>query len=291
MGQYRFKRSFSDNSDISEKLFDLLEIVFPGIRDGAKQIQELGVTWESASTPFIKFQNDIAISHVGVLEIPMHIMSHTMTVGGIHAVATHPEFQRRGYYREVMTEVLKHCDQQYKTLVLTTSNPEFYTPFGFRIIPEYLFKTKCKAPVGSNGFRVLDIADHQDLELLHRLLEVRSPVSHIVGIVNEKPLFCFNEGGRSLYYAADLDLISCMTIENNQLHIFDIVAPQISPLTEILARIPQVIAEVFVYFSPELLDIEETQAFPYQLDDGLLMVRGEFAAEGQKFMLPRSARC
>ncbi|MBD2494477.1 GNAT family N-acetyltransferase [Nostoc sp. FACHB-280] len=291
MSQYRFKRSFAENTDISEQLFNLLELVFPGIRDGAEQIQRLGVSWESASTPFIKFQNDIAISHVGVLEIPMQIMSQTLTVGGIHAVATHPEFQRRGYYREVMTEVLKYCDQLYKTLVLTTSNPEIYTPFGFRIIPEYLFQTKCKLQAGSNGFRVLDIADHQDLELLHRLLEVRSPVSHIVGIFNEKPLFCFNEGGRSLYYAADLDLISCMSRENQQLHIFDLVAPQIYPLTEILARIPYSIEEVFIYFSPELLDIEQIEAFPHKLDDGVLMVRGEFAAEGQKFMLPRSGRC
>lgn len=291
MSQYRFKRSFADDSKVSEKLFELLEIVFPGISNAAQQIKQLGVAWESASTPFINFHNNIAISHVGVLEIPMQIMNNTMTVGGIHAVATHPEFRRRGYYREVMEEVLRYCDQLYQTLVLTTSNPEYYTPFGFRIIPEYIFKTKCKAQIGTNGFRVLDITAHQDVELLHRLLETRSPVSHIIGIVKEKPLFCFNEGSRTLYYAADLDLISCMNIENSQLHIFDIVAPKIHPLTEILERIPQIIEEVFIYFSPELLDLADIQALPYQIDDGVLMVRGEFAAEGQKFMLPRSARC
>ncbi|MBE9006297.1 GNAT family N-acetyltransferase [Fortiea sp. LEGE XX443] len=291
MSQYSFQRSFADEYGVSEKLFELLEIVFPGISNGAVQIKQLGVAWEDASTPFIYFHNNIAITHVGVLKIPMQIMNDTMTVGGIHAVATHPEFRRRGYYREVMEEVLTYCDQLYKTLVLTTSNPEFYTPFGFRIIPEYIFKTKCKAQVGSNGFRVLNIADHQDVELLHRLLERRSPVSHILGVVNEKPLFCFNEGSRILYYAADLDLICCMNIENNQLHLFDVVATQIYPLTEILARIPQLIAEVFIYFSPEMLDLEDIQAVPYQLEDGVLMVRGEFAAEGQKFMLPRSARC
>lgn len=291
MSQFHFQHSFSEDYNLIDKLLDLLEVVFPGISEAAEQIKTLGVCWESASTPFIYFHNDLAITHVGVLEIPMQIVNKRVTVGGIHAVATHPEFRRRGYYRQVMVEVLKYCDQHYETLVLTTSNPEFYTPFGFRVIQEYLFKSKCNSIYSSNGFRVLNIGDNQDVELLHRLLSTRSPVSNLVGIIKEKALFCFNEGSRTLYYAEDLDLIACMMIENSQLHLFDVVATQIYPLKQILSRIPQIIEEVVIYFSPELLDVEDIQAVPYQLEDGVLMVRGEFAAEGQKFMLPRSARC
>lgn len=291
MGQYRFKRSFAEDSNLSQQMFDLLEVVFPGMRDAAAEIKKLGASWESASTPFICFQNDIAISHVGVLEIPMQIMNNLTTVGGIHGVATHPEFRRQGYYRKVMEEVLSYCDTLYKTLVLTAPNPDFYTPFGFRVIPEYRFNTQVNSQSGSNGFRVLDTANYQDVELLHRLLQTRSPVSNIVGVVNEKPVFCFNEGGRTLHYAEDLDLITCMNIENTTLHLFDVVATQIYPLKQILSRIPDIIAEVIIYFSPDRLDLDNIQAFPYQLEDTVLMVRGEFTAQGQKFMLPRSARC
>jgi predicted N-acetyltransferase YhbS len=291
MSQYRFKRSFAEDSNVSQQMFDLLEIVFPGMRDAAEEIRKLGAPWEDASTPFICFHNDIAISHVGVLEIPMQIMNNLTTVGGIHGVATHPEFRRQGYYRKVIEEVLGYCDKLYQTLVLTTPNPDFYTSFGFRAIPEYIFKTQVNSQGGSNGFRVLNTADRQDVELLHRLLETRSPVSQIVGIVNEKPVFCFNEGSRILHYAEDLDLIACMNIENNTLHLFDIVATQIPSLKEILSRIPDIIAEVVIYFSPDLLDLDSIQAFPYQLEDTVLMVRGEFPAQGQKFMLSRSGRC
>jgi len=291
MNQYRFKRSFDENVNVSQKMFDLLEIVFPGMRNAAAEIKKLGASWEDASTPFICFQDDVAISHVGVLEIPMQIMNHLTTVGGIHAVATHPNFRRQGYYRAVMEEVLRYCDHLYETLVLTTPNPDFYTPFGFRMLPEYIFKTPVNSQAGSNGFRVLNTGDPQDVELLHRLLETRSPVSHVVGVVNEKPVFCFNEGSRILHYAEDLDLITCMNIENRTLHLYDVVTTQIYPLTEILSRIPDIIAEVVIYFTPDLLNLDAIQAFPYQLEDTVLMVRGEFAAEGQKFMLPRSARC
>lgn len=291
MSQYRFKRSFDEDAHVSQRMFDLLDIVFPGIRDAATEIKNLGASWENASTPFIYFQNDIAISHVGVLEIPMYIMNQLTTVGGIHAVATHPEFRRQGYYRQVMAEVLNYCDKLYKTLVLTTPNPDFYTPFGFRQLPEYRFKTQVNSQGGSDGLRVLNVTNQQDLELLHRLLEKRSPVSHVLGVVNEKPVFCFNEGSRNLHYAEDLDLIICMNIENNTLHLFDVVATPIPSLKAILSRIPHIVDEVFIYFSPDLLDVETTVAFPYQLEDTALMVRGEFAALGQKFMLPRSARC
>ncbi|MBW4646649.1 MAG: GNAT family N-acetyltransferase [Goleter apudmare HA4340-LM2] len=291
MIQYRFKRSFSNDANLSYQLFNLLEVVFPGISNAITQIQKLGITWEAASTPFIRFHDDKAVTHVGVLEIPMQIMNNTVTVGGIHAVATHPEFRRRGYYREVMEEVLRYCDQRYQTLLLTTSNPEFYTPFGFRIIPEHLFKIQCNSINDSNGFQVLNFAEHQHIRLLHRLLETRVPISNIVGVVNEKSLFCFNEGRNILHYAEDLDLITCMSIKNHQLHLFDLVTTQIYPLQEILSRIPQNITEVVIYFSPELLDVGDIEVLPYFFDGGVLMVRGVFAAESEKFMLPRSARC
>ncbi|WP_348234369.1 GNAT family N-acetyltransferase [Trichocoleus sp. DQ-U1] len=273
------------------KLFDLVEIVFPGLGEMAECGRKLDASSEDASTPFIRFQDDLAITHVGVLEIPMQIMGQRVTVGGIHGVCTRPEFRRRGYYREVIEEVLAYCDKFYETLVLTTPNPEFYTPFGFRKLEEYVFKRRWNLQSSNAGFRILDFNDVEDLKLLHRLLETRIPVSNIVGVVKEKAVFCFNEGSRPIYYAEDLDLIACMEIKETQLHLFDIVATQIYPLKEIIDRIPQTIEDITIYFSPELLDAGDIRAFPHAFDETVLMVKGKFAAEGEKFMLPRSARC
>lgn len=247
--------------------------------------------WETASTPFIRFHDDVAITHVGVLEIPMRIIGQPVRVGGIHAVSTRPEFRRRGYYRSVMEEVLDYCANRYETLILTTAQPEFYQPFGFRVVGEHIFITKCDSIGGTEGFRLLNTSNPDDLRLLHRLLETREPVSNIVGIVNEKPLFCVNEGTNPLHYAQDLDLIACMEIEDTQLKLFDLVGTRICTLDAILERIPQHIEEVVIYFSPDRLGVE-VQAVSHQLGgDSLLMVRGSFAAEGERFMLPRSARC
>lgn len=293
MNQYHFKRSFSEDPSLSNKLFNLLETAFPGIgiSRAAETGRMLGAAWEDASTPFIRFYNDIAVTHVGVLEIPMQIMGQTVTVGGIHGVCTHPEFRRRGYYREVMTELLDYCASRYDTLMLTTAQPEFYQPFGFRVVKEHIFRTKSDSTGWLNGFRLLNTSDPNDLKLLHRLLETREPVSNIVGILDEKAVFFVNEGTRPLHYAADLDLIVSMEIENTQLKLFDLVAKKICDLDSILERIPQRIEEVITYFSCDRLG-GDFQAFSHVFEgDSLLMVRGSFAAEDQQFMLPRSARC
>lgn len=293
MNQYRFKRSFYEDPTIRQRLFNLLEIVFPEIEISrvAETARMLGASWESASTPFIRFHNDVIVTHVGVLEIPMQIMGKTVIAGGIHGVCTHPEFRRRGYYRQVMTEVLDYCANRYDTLVLTTAQPEYYQPFGFRIVNEHIFKTMCDFESSTNGFRLLNTSDSNDVKLLHRLLETREPVSNIVGVLREKALFFFHEGNSPLYYAKDLDLIVCMEIENTQLKLFDLVGTKIYPLKAILEKIPKPIKEVVIYFSPDRLDTN-VQAFSHIFDgDSLLMVHGSFSAEGEQFMLPRSARC
>lgn len=293
VSQYHFKRSFSEDPTLSDQLFNLLETAFPGIgiSRAAETGRMLGAAWEDASTPFIRFQNDIAVTHVGVVEIPMQIMGQTVTVGGIHAVCTHPEFRRRGYYREVMTEVLDYCASRYDTLILTTAQPEFYQPFGFRVVKEHIFSTKSDSRDWNNGFQLLNTEDPHDLKLLHRLLETREPVSNIVGVLHEKAVFFVNEGTKPLHYAEDLDLIISIEIENTQLKLFDVVGTRMCNLAAILDRIPQRIEEVITYFSCDRLG-GDFQAFSHVFEgDSLLMVRGLFAAEDQQFMLPRSARC
>jgi predicted N-acetyltransferase YhbS len=286
------KYSFSDNPALSERLFDLLDTVFPGVRQVAQNARALGAPWESVSTPFIHFEQGRAIAHVGVIELSLVLLGRTVTVGSIHGVATHPEARRRGHFRRLMEEVLQYCAGRYETLMLTTEHPEYFAPFGFRVVKEHLFTVKCDSAGGSDGFRLLDTSQTGDIALLHRLLETRQAVSQVVGAVNEKAVFCFNEGSRPLHYAADLDVTACLELEEGRLKLFDIVGPKIPPLARVLERIPQRLDEAAICFSADQLAVE-AEATPYVLDhDGpsYLMVHGPFAAEGQPFTLPRSAR-
>lgn len=286
------KCSFSDEPGFREGLFDLLDTVFPGLRQAAENARALGAAWESVSTPYICVEDGQVVSHVGVIGLSLVLLGQIVTVGSIHAVATHPHYRRRGYYRRLMEEVLQDCSNRYETLLLTTENPEYYEPFGFRFVREHCFTARYHSLGGVGGLRLINRQDAGDIALLQQLLKTREPVSQVVGVVNETAVFCFNEGRRPLHYAEDLNVIICMEIEGTRLKLFDLVGPNLPPPAELLDRIPQRIEEVAVFFAADRLGVE-AEATPHVLDhDGpsYLMVRGPFAAEGMAFTLPRPAR-
>lgn len=271
-------------------LFEFLETVFPGIIRITDNSRILGASWESVSTPFVEFVDGRIVSHVGVLELPL-VMGAPVLAGGIHGVATDPEFRRRGYYRRIMNEVMQYCDAKYETLVLTTEQPAYYESFGFRVIPERVSIVKKESPPGQDGFRQVNLQHVADRELLHRLLNRREPVSHILGVVREKAVFCFNEASRPMFYSRSLDAIACMEIEGETLLLFDLVAERIPSLKVILEQIPVPITVVQIYFAPDRLQVDSRESHTYLLENTCLMARGPFPAEGQTCMLPHSARC
>ncbi|MBD3882393.1 GNAT family N-acetyltransferase [Phormidium tenue FACHB-886] len=289
MASSSFRRSFAADPTLSAQLFPLLEAVF-GIDETISAAKAIGASWEAASTPFIRFADERAVTHVGVLELPLWLMGAPVTVGGIHAVCTHPHYRRRGYYREVMAEVMDYCGDRYDTLILTTAQPELYEPFGFRQVTEHRFTVRCSTISEANKLRLLNFSQPEDVQLLHQHLEDRQPVSRILGVIRERSVFCFNEINQPLYYAKDLDLIVVMQIEETKLKLFDLVGTQICELDQLLAAIPQRIEQVEIYFSPDRLNVAAA-ATPHVLGGAGLMVRGNFAAEGEQFMLPHSARC
>jgi predicted N-acetyltransferase YhbS len=291
------KQSFTENRDLSDDLFDLLDIVFPGIRNAAEHARALGAAWEDVSTPFVFVQDGHVRSHVGVIELPLVLVGRTVKVGSVHAVATHPEHRRLGHCRRLMEELLRDCEGRYETLILTTERPEYCEPYGFRVVQEHCFTVECDAMQHhSEGrpdrLRLLDMRDARDVALVRRLLETREPVSRVVGVASETVVFFFNEGRNPLWYAEDLDVVVCLEQRGRTLTLFDVVGPHAPPLDALVERISHPVDEVLVCFAPDLLRVDGT-ARPHVLDhDGpsYLMVHGPFGAENQAFTLPRSAR-
>lgn len=276
----------------SAGLFELLDTVFPGVRDGAAALERLGAAWESVSTPFVHCEAGRPVAHVGLLELPLVVRGHALTVGAVHAVATHPEHRRRGHYRRVMQAALRHAAGRCETLVLTTEHPEYFEPFGFRWVREHGFTVHRTVRGTSGGGRDLRLQDPADLALLHRLLETREPVSQLVGVRREKAVFLFNEWRRPLFYVPDLDVVVCLEVHGRQLRLFDVVGPHVPALAALLERLPHAVDEILVGFAPDRL-ATQAAAVPWVFDhDGpsYLMVRGPFAAESEPFTLPRSAR-
>ncbi len=284
--------SFADDPSLFDRLMDLLDTVFPGLRRGAACARGLGAPWESVSTPFVAARENRVLSHVGLVELPLVVHGRPEMAGAIHGVATHPEARGKGLYREVMEEALDYCAGRLPTQVLTTEHPEYFTAFGFREVAEHVFTLPVSKPTGPGRLRRLDPDDAGDVALLHRLLERRAPVSRRLGVGREHGVFCFNEGRRPLHYATDLNAILCLEQHEDAVTLFDVVARRLPPLDELLGVLPGPLRSLTFAFAPDCLAPEATPVPGLFDHDGPshLMVRGPFAVEGGAFALPRPAR-
>lgn len=278
-----------------------------------------GAAWEAVSTPYVLFEGTQVVAHVGVIDLPLVIQGRSVRAGSVHAVATRPDRRRRGLYRRLMEEVLEAAPSQYDLLLLTTENPEYYEPFGFRYVPESRFELdipigkQARASAGGSirasipnavpeagrgQLRPLELGLTEERTLLERLVRQRTPASLVAGIADTRPrdsgftVFCFNEGFRTIHYSEELDVALAGQVTGTRLDLFDVVGPVLPSLEDLLAAIGSPIERVRFYFTPDRLrpQARPIQHIPDYAGPSYLMVRGEFAAEAVPFALPRTAR-
>jgi len=294
--------SYADDASLGDRVFDLLDVVFPGIRAARAWGEAFGARWESASTPFVAQERGRVVAHVGLLPLPLAVLGRPVAAGAVHGVATHPGHRRRGLYRALMDELLGFAASRHETLVLTTSHPEYFEPFGFRVVPESVFRARVAAGARGGTTRLLDLpGSGADRELMHRLLDRRQPLSGVLGVGPERASWAFYEFRSAVRYLPGLDVAVVAERRGERLVLFDVVGPRVPSLSELLEHLGEDCAEVVACFAPDRLG-GAFAAEPHDLAGGPLalqpgeagwyfMARGPFAAEGRPLMLPRPARC
>ena len=285
----RYRRSYADDPTLADRVFGLLETWFTGIAKPRAEAARLGSLWDDCSTPFVCEKDGEIVSHVGLLEMPYVINGRRRQLGGVHGVCTLESERRRGHFRGLMEELLEFCANRFETLELGTENPEYYEPFGFRIVPEHRFIARVESAAGRAGFRPFDADRPGDLELLDRLLDGRAPVSERVGVVSERDVFKFSNGSDRLHYSKALDCLAVFELDGRRLVLSDVVARELPPIAALLSEIAQPTSEVEFHFSPDRFDVDARPEL-FRCDGDYYMVRGPFEAEGTPFMVPPPAR-
>jgi predicted N-acetyltransferase YhbS len=289
MSSERCRRSYADDPTLERRVFELLDTWFVGIEERRRETARIGGSWAHCSTPFVVEADGRIVSHAGLLEMPFVVEGERLTMGGVHGVCTLESERRRGHFRRIMEELLEFCEGRYETLELGTENPEYYEPFGFRVVPEHRFHARVEPVAGGGGFRPFDLARPGELERLDRLLAERAPVSRRIGVVDEHEVFKFSEGIDDLHYCEALDCFAVYEREGAVLALYDVVAREIPPLEPLLGQIGGGIERVVLHFTPDRFDVA-TEPERFRWDGDHYMVRGPFPLEGEHFMVPRSAR-
>ncbi|MDJ0974776.1 MAG: GNAT family N-acetyltransferase [Planctomycetota bacterium] len=286
------RRSFAETPRLLPAVFDLLETIWPGIKAGAGEAEQLGLDWGAASTPFVVIEGDAVISHLGTMEVPLVIDGEEQMVAAVHAVATHPEHRRKGHYRACIEEALAWIDERYALTMLTTDHVALYEPFGFRCVTEHLWSGPMPdiAPARVGERRLLDKGNPEDVRLLHRLLRDRVAISPRLGVVRELHGFAFYAASVPLWYLPALDAVLWYTATDEALVLHDLVAASTPAVEAILEHLPERPPALSIEFTADVV-APSLETTPHNLDgNDWLMLRGPLAVEGQPFMLPRTAR-
>ena len=287
---------------LDPRLAALLGRVWPALPAAAARAAALGFRWADVSTPFVRWQGDRAIAHVGVIDLPLVIDGRRVRVGSVHAVCTDPALRGQGHCRALLEEALAFCDARYETVVLTTLIPDLYARFGFRPLPEHGFvrrvaslrAARCDPPL-----RALSADAPDDVRLLRRLLARRAPVSARVGsleggtVLIVALLLTWGDFSRVHHHEA-LDVVTVHEVRDRTLLLYDVVGPTLPPLERLTEGIDA--DRVVVLFPPERLgghfdpepwDHARAQSLGYG-DDTILMARGPFVESGPFMLQPLS---
>ena len=294
-------RSYQSDPTLGDRIFDLLDVTFPGIRAARASGEAFGASWESVSAPFVVERAGRIVAHAGLMPMPLHAMGAALRCGGVHGVATDPGFRRRGYFRRAMDELLAVAAARFETLILTTAHREYFEPFGFRVVPESIFRHRSAVRSGKESSRLVDLNRHDDLKLMHRLLDERSPVSDVLGVGPEKACWAFYEYRSPIRWLPDADAAVVAELTGHTLRLYDVIGRSIPSIDTIVAGFAKPVTEVVAYLTPDRLggdfvaephdQLGGAEALEPGTADLVVMVRGPFPAEGRPLMVPRPARC
>jgi hypothetical protein len=146
-------------------------------------------------------------------------------------------------------------------------------------------------PVRQAALRKLDWSRPDDVALLRRLVQQRSPVSTRLGVASEGSVFAFNAVHLPMWYARELDAAVCFVRDGQTVRILDVVASRMPTWSELAEHLPPGTGRAEICFCPDGLGLEDRAEPRARSDPGFLMVRGAFVPAACPKMFPRTAEC
>lgn len=198
------------------------------------------------------------IANISAFALPLVIDGVIVQAAGLQSGAVRPGHRGRGLYRDVMQAALAHCDAKgFEAVALLTETPDLYERHGFRTLPQHCFSGPAPEGGRARSVRRLHIESDDDVTLLCRLLDGRSPVSNRFAPLRQREMFLFNA---LLTPDVKLDLleeddvvVAWRSGEDGRLQLLDIVGASIPGLADILASLRISSTRVIVRFAPDRL--------------------------------------
>jgi GNAT superfamily N-acetyltransferase len=218
--------------------------------------------WNGNYVCYSYFDGDRAVANVSVNRMNLVIGGKTRPAFQLGTVMTHPDYTGRGLAKDLMNKALADCDKEHDLVYLLANKDVvgFYPMFGFTPVPQHGYSYTLEEPVTSMGTgRFLDVLDKADADLILDLTARRSPVSEVFGVLAAGHILMFYacHGFDNCFYLAEKEnTIVVYRQDQDNIHVYDVIAPAMPELSDVLMMIPlRQATNVVFHFTPDLMGI------------------------------------
>lgn len=223
---------------------------------------------------------DDVVANVSANPMDLVVAGERKKAVQIGTVMTHPGYRNRGLSASLLRRVLEDYESRTDFIYLFANRSvlDFYPKFGFKPVMESRFELELnESPIRNGGLWKLDATVPGDLVVINRLLAARRPVSRVLGAENAGGIwlwYAVNVFADMIYYEPEADRIWLMQQEEDQLHIYDIVANEAFDFMQVSREImSKGVRKVVFHFTPDLLNVD-AQILPANPDDQLFVRPG-----------------
>lgn len=290
------------------KLFDLclnlLDESFPGCKEFALTGIKYDACWNKASTPFIIKEKEEIVAHAGVWPITFILNGKEHQSASIHGVCVKASHRGKGYFQQLMQEVMQYVKNHFDSSVMFSVKPYLYKKYPYKVmLPEYDFilnkpdKFNTSSHLKMSDLRILRWDNADDLNLIHQLLTHRVPLSNQLSIIPENGniLFILNMMNKKIFYSEKLRVLIVYEILDRTLYLKEIISPNQTHLSDIIMLIQNSentqLEKMIMQFCPDRFLNEKEYSPVLARPECCILTSDTFLFEGKYFRYPELYWC
>jgi predicted GNAT family N-acyltransferase len=230
--------SYVNNPGLFTECLDLLNEAFPGCKEFALNGIKYGAYWNKVSTPFVIMENNQVVAHAGIWPITFILNGKEHHSASIHGVCVKASHRGRGYFKQLMQEIMQYVKNTYASSVLFSVKPYLYKDYPYKVmLPEYDFVlNSCSVTNSFSDLEMLRWDNAKDINLIHQLLSNRVPLSNQLSAIHENAnaLFILNMMNKKIYYSKEMDVLIVYELMEKTLYIKEIISSRQHSLPSIV---------------------------------------------------------
>lgn len=283
--------NYITDSTLFARCINLIDGIFPGIKNVAMTGIKYNACWDKISLPFIIEENGEIIAHIGVIPLDILLNQKKLRVAAIHGIGVKEESRGKGLFKQLIQETLIYIENNFDASLLFTDKPDLYKRYHFTVLPEYDFIINVDSIVKiESDLRILSLDNSYDLRIMQRLLSDHLPISNQMSLINETTIFVLDNLDKKIYFSKHLNILIIYEIIESNLHIKDIISQKRYKINDILALIPENFNKVTLQFCPDQFNDQTYTPILAHPECGI-MVSENFNFNGKFFRYPEPYRC